>query len=156
MNLPPDAQRSAPNNHPTAERHSLRGHSQVTYCISFSALFTPSPFQNSSKVPSSRVCSLTLHAHFVPPLGLGEYVDVLITFLSVFPCFQLSEAARISFPKAIISSSGGISDGLIGSPLIRTLDSGWDIEAAEESRHGTRGGGVIDSGCRTERDWPNS
>ena len=129
MNLAPEPGRSAPFDRNRQED------SQAAYCISFSALFVPSPFQKSSKVPSSRVCSLTLHAHLAaafPFLALGEYVDVLINFLYDLLCFQLAEAARISLAKVRISSSEGISDGLIGSPMERTLDCSWDMTAAEE------------------------
>lgn len=40
-----------------------------TYCISFSALFSPSLFQNSSKVASSLSCSLTRAYQAVPSFG---------------------------------------------------------------------------------------
>jgi hypothetical protein len=127
MNLPPnsDIQRST-----FVRKEVIRGGTE-TYCISFSALLIPNPFQKSSKVPSSGGCSLALHAHFgplFPPLELGEYVYVLTTFWYVLPCFQLAEAARISFPAAIIASSEGISDGLMGSPLRRKLDCAWDMD----------------------------
>lgn len=91
--------------------------------FSFTALFTPSLPQNSSKVASSSVCSLTRQCHGAPSAGpFGRDKVRTLPLAKVFPFFHATVESRRSFPRAMIVSSEGISDVLSHSPLTKGVE----------------------------------
>jgi hypothetical protein len=83
-------------------------HSDSIFALSF--VTCPRPAQNSSKVASEVVCTLTLECQGAPSCGpLGAEYVLTLYLVKVFPSFQDSDAFRISCAEAKISASDGIS-----------------------------------------------
>jgi hypothetical protein len=81
-----------------------------TYSFSLIALSFPNLLQNSSKVASSAVCSLTLQCQGAPSPGPFGCVQVLtVLWWYDFPCFHDFVDSRISRPAVKIDSADGIS-----------------------------------------------
>ena len=73
------------------------------------ALLLPNLLQNSSKVASSVVCSLSLACQAAPsPAALGREYVFTLPFENVFPSFQELTDSRISWADERIDSSEGI------------------------------------------------
>lgn len=96
--------------------------------FSFVALFSPSLPQNSSKVASSFVCSLTRQCQGAPSAGpFGRDEVRTLPLAKVFPFFHATVESRTSFARAMIVSSEGTSDVLSHSPLIRSVGQSFYI-----------------------------
>lgn len=102
------------------------GKKEVINSFSFTALFTPSFPQNSSKVASSFACSLTRQCHAAPSVGpFGRDKVRTLLFAKVFPFFHDTVESRSSFPRAIIVSSDGISNVLSRPSLIKSVEQSF-------------------------------
>lgn len=100
---------------------------RYTHSFSLAALSLPNLLQNSSKVASSVVCSLSLACQGAPsPGALGREYVFTSPFGYVFPCFQELIESRISLADERIDSSEGIPSRIRVKGQVDTVAS-WNM-----------------------------